>query len=282
MKTEVGKIYCETDYSVFKKLNTNRDVLAGRVNRLIASISKQYILNPIIVNEKMEIIDGQGRFEALKTLGLPIYYIVVSGIGREECMQLNKYNTKWTILDFAKSYASSGNSDYVMLLHTCESTGLSVSQVLRLANKAKASAKDGSRSLTPFERGELSFTEDDFLKVNYIASIANDIAEALVFTGRKNDAFYFSLTIMVDFGKYDHARMLKNCRRCRSSFALMAKVGDQLAEFERIYNYNVKSIQNRVFFTDYMRNRGYNIRDYSVSYSAYKDKNISSLKEATA
>lgn len=281
MREEVGKVYCETNYSAFKKLSINREVLSGRVNKLVASISKQYIFNPIIVNENMEIIDGQGRYEALKSLGLPIHYIMVPGIGINECIQLNNYNTKWSALDFAKSYASSGNPNYVMLLHTCDTTNLPLSKVLRIANKAKQGRKISGENgyLSPFERGELSFTEDDFLKVRYISILANEIAEALVFTGSKNNAFYYALTIMVDFDEYDHKRMLKNCRKCRSSFALMAKVSDQLAEFERIYNYNVKSIKGRIYFTDYMRNKGYNSQSYVFSHSAYKDKDISSLKE---
>ena len=37
-----------------------------------------FIKNPIVVNEKMEIIDGQGRFEVCKEKGLPIYYNIVN------------------------------------------------------------------------------------------------------------------------------------------------------------------------------------------------------------
>ena len=60
------------NYMKFQILKGNRNVSQSRVNKIIASINRVgYITNPIIVNEHMEVIDGQGRLEALKTLQLP-------------------------------------------------------------------------------------------------------------------------------------------------------------------------------------------------------------------
>ena len=53
---------------------------------------------------------------------------------------------------------------------------------------------------------------------------------------------------------------------------------DQLVEFERIYNYRSKK-GGRLYFSDYMRNRGENVRDYSKTYSPYNDTDVSTLKE---
>lgn len=61
-----AQVYEEKDYSKFKRLENNRDVTESRKEKLKASIASGEILNPIIVNEKMEIIDGQGRYEAKK------------------------------------------------------------------------------------------------------------------------------------------------------------------------------------------------------------------------
>ena len=62
-----------TKYKIFKKLLANREVTQTRVNNIIDSIQRVgYVTSPIIVNEKMEIIDGQGRLEALQELNLPV------------------------------------------------------------------------------------------------------------------------------------------------------------------------------------------------------------------
>lgn len=95
-----------SDYELFKGLDGNRYVIDRRKDKIKKSISEiGYLLNPIIVNEKMEIIDGQGRFKALSELGMPIYYIVQEGVGLEHCRYLNMYNEKWTVMDFIKSYS---------------------------------------------------------------------------------------------------------------------------------------------------------------------------------
>lgn len=84
------KVYTTSDYSIFAHLKENRDVKEQRVKKIRKSIdSVGYIRNPIIVNEKMEIIDGQGRFEVLKEKGYPVEFIIDEGIGVDECRAMN-------------------------------------------------------------------------------------------------------------------------------------------------------------------------------------------------
>ena len=111
--TITGNTFRTTDYAIFKRMEGNRSVLAYRVNRIIKSIKNNgYIHNPIIVNENYEVIDGQGRLEALKTLGLPVDYIMVPGIGKKECIALNAYSSPWTINDYINLYREDGNENY--------------------------------------------------------------------------------------------------------------------------------------------------------------------------
>lgn len=111
-----GKYYMTDDYSIFRELTGNRFVDRSRVQRIIKSIKEHgYITNPIIVNEKMEIIDGQGRFQALKELNMIVEYIISPGAGVAECIALNVYQKNWTALDYIKSYADQGMSDYKTL-----------------------------------------------------------------------------------------------------------------------------------------------------------------------
>ena len=105
-----------SDYLKFRILKGNRNVSSGRVNKIIASINRVgYITNPIIVNEHMEVIDGQGRLEALKTLQLPVDYIVVPGAGIDECISMNINQERWTVSDYIKSFAERGNENYQTL-----------------------------------------------------------------------------------------------------------------------------------------------------------------------
>ena len=50
-----------TDYSKFKLMPDNRDVDKKHVAELIINIRKRGQLQPILINEKWEVLDGQGR-----------------------------------------------------------------------------------------------------------------------------------------------------------------------------------------------------------------------------
>lgn len=114
---EIATVYRTSDLSMFKTLKGNRDVKENRKQALIESIDKHgYITNPIIVNEKYEVIDGQGRLSACKELGCPIDYVIVPNVGINECMVLNMNMKNWLTIDFVESYAKQGKEDYVNIL----------------------------------------------------------------------------------------------------------------------------------------------------------------------
>ena len=116
MYKKVGTVYSTTDYDSFAKLEGNRDVLENRKNLIKASIEERgWIRNPIVVNEKMQIIDGQGRFEALKELGLPIEYVISMGATIDDCIALNIKQKNWAYRDYVSCYAQMGNPNYVRL-----------------------------------------------------------------------------------------------------------------------------------------------------------------------
>ena len=89
------------DYSLFKKLDGNRDV--RKKNALVKSI-KEFDLtmySPIIVSDDFRIVDGQHRFEACKELNLPIYFIVMPTENAEKAMIiLNKCQSQWRNEEF--------------------------------------------------------------------------------------------------------------------------------------------------------------------------------------
>ena len=110
-------VYVTKAYDKFKRLTGNRDIPEDRISKIVESIQKVgWVRNPIVVNEKMEVIDGQGRLTALQRLGLPVEYIIAEGAGTEECIQMNMNMINWKLPDFIKSYAEQGNVNYQRLL----------------------------------------------------------------------------------------------------------------------------------------------------------------------
>lgn len=274
MAKEIGKIYEEKDYKKFKKLPDNRDVLSNRFDKLMASFSVKQILNPIIVNEKMQIIDGQGRFEVLKKLGRPIPYIIADGADSDDCKRMNRYNTKWSQLDFAKSYATGGNENYQNLLTACAKTNFPISRVTRLTNHGKSVAANKEPMI---ESGKLVFTLEDIDKAIAVKELILDIQDALNLGRRINDAFCVSIKIMSDFKGYNHSHMLMNCKKLKNEFSLISGIEGMLREFERVYNYRCP-VEQRLYFSDYMRNRGANARHYGeIQMNEYADISVQTL-----
>jgi hypothetical protein len=114
---EIATVYETENLEIFKTLAGNRDVKEKRKAKLIESIDKYgYITNPIIVNEKYEVIDGQGRLAACKELGVPISYIIVPNVGIKECQVFNMYGETWKVKDFIECYATRGSKDYQRIL----------------------------------------------------------------------------------------------------------------------------------------------------------------------
>lgn len=108
--------YETKDYDSFIKLEGNRPCLEHRVLKIKKSIEKNgYILCPITVNKSFQVIDGQGRIEALRRLNLPVHFVIDPDAGLAECVALNQANTAWTTEDFIYSHIQLGNKSYINL-----------------------------------------------------------------------------------------------------------------------------------------------------------------------
>ena len=115
MTKTVGSIYSTFDYSQFKTLQGNRNINEINVKRLVASFEKAYLLNPVLVNEKLQIIDGQHRFEAAQRMGLPINYIIAEKYSNNEVHLLNSNMRNWVKGDYLNAYCELGNENYILM-----------------------------------------------------------------------------------------------------------------------------------------------------------------------
>lgn len=110
------KTYITRDYSVFKYLSGNRDINLHNVNNIVKNVLENGLLPKIvIVNENMEVIDGQHRIEAFKQLNLPVEFQIRKGLGLKDCIAYNVSSKKWETVDYINSYAERGIDDYITL-----------------------------------------------------------------------------------------------------------------------------------------------------------------------
>ena len=72
----INKILETKDYHTFSFLKGNRAININHLNKLIKSIKEKDLKMPIIVNEKLQVLDGQHRLKAYQTLNLSMSYIM--------------------------------------------------------------------------------------------------------------------------------------------------------------------------------------------------------------
>ena len=126
------QVHQTTDYSKFKNIGGNRTKNLSHINRLKQSMSENYLFTVILVNEKLEIIDGQHRFEVIQELKLPLYYVIQEGYSLNEVHILNQNAKNWTNEDYLEGYCDLGYDDYLKFKLFKKSYKLTVSNCLSL------------------------------------------------------------------------------------------------------------------------------------------------------
>jgi hypothetical protein len=100
----VGYIYSTKEYSKFKIMPNNRKLVSKNLTKLRLELSEFGQIQPIVVNENFEIIDGQHRFEVLKELEFAVVYIINKGSGIGEVISTNSVNAIWQGFDFINTH----------------------------------------------------------------------------------------------------------------------------------------------------------------------------------
>ena len=233
----VGKIYEEEDYSKFHILEGNRDINHSR--KIYESIMEHGFFNvPILINENFEIIDGQGRFEALRQLGYPIRFVVEEGAGLDACRILNIQQTNWKPIDYIKSYASSGNEHYIRLEKLCKDNGdfLSPPEIVRIC---KSHFGGGSGISKLISSGLFTLNEEEYmsstLKFDYLRQFKGYVKTSKA-SGRKN-YIYEAISFCYDSPLIDDNRLLAKFERFSQSYLKgIVTFVDALNQIDKIYN----------------------------------------------
>lgn len=131
---ETPQIQKTRDYDIFKSVSFNREKNKRHIESIKKIILKENLLHlhPILVNEKMEVVDGQHRLEAAKDLGLEIFYIQ-DKISYEHILNSNLFQKKLVLEDVVKFYAlKDAIPSYIEFMEILGKTGLSPKSVIGL------------------------------------------------------------------------------------------------------------------------------------------------------
>ncbi len=156
MNLENMCVQMTTEYETIKHIVGNRLVNPSHVETLKISMTEKQLLIPAIVNEKMQVIDGQHRLQACIELDLPFYYVIVDGYGLEDVQRMNTNMKNWTTLDFMQTYLDlykAGHKEYVSYVRLNEfinkyniplNAGITISDFTKTDGIKDVSFKHGS------------------------------------------------------------------------------------------------------------------------------------------
>lgn len=236
------KIITTKDYSSFKTITGNRQVSDNHVKQLAASIAAQNLLpyNPILVNENMEVIDGQHRLLAAEQLGLEVAYVTVQGATIKVVQQLNAHQRQWNLKDYAESYASQGNQHYITLKHFYENHDMPVSISVWLLSKENW----GGGHMAQFKTGGFEVTSmeeayDVVAKIHLFHEHTNQQV-------RRSRGFVRAMRTCLRNPDVDWGRMKEKLGDYTKQIPAYESTRDYLRVLEDIYNYNNK-VRTRLY-----------------------------------
>ena len=239
-KKEVRQVYKTKDYQAFKFITGNRPVIKTHLAKLILSMKEEYIPVPIIVNEYLEIIDGQHRYFACKELDLDMHYIQIQGLRLKDVQRLNELMKAWTADAFMNCYcdlaldSDSGEyDDYVEYSEFKREYGYGHNETqTMLAGKTMFSGKLSD----DFRKGE--FKIDNIKKAKQIANQIREVSE--YYSGYKRRGFVIAIMKCLSNPEYDHKRFIAKLSYQTDKLTDFRHWQQYLTVIQDIYNYYAK------------------------------------------
>jgi hypothetical protein len=237
----VNTVQKTNDYTKFKTKQGNRELNQLHLKRLMHSVKDLDLLhaNPILVNERYEIIDGQHRFNVCQELKKPVYYIVVKGLGLREIQVLNANTKNWKSEDYIDGYCSMGMQEYCYLKNLLHTTKLGVTQLLALFT----SGQGGGSTMELLRNGNLKLPYKS--RGNTILQWIKELQK--YYPGADRRTFVIGLVIVYNIKGYSHEKMMQKIKYQSTKLVDCTNTKTYLALLEEIYNYKERNEKLRFF-----------------------------------
>lgn len=225
-----NKIYITKDYSIFKYVVGNRDIVNKHVKDLSGHIENRDLNIPIIVNEHMEVCDGQHRLEAYKALSLPVHYIVKEGLTLGDIRKLNSVNRKWTMHEYMMSHCKLESKHYLTLEWFVRTYEFSVSDSIAMLNgKGYYSGFD----ITEFKEG--NFVVHDLEKAKETASSIHKVGD--YFEHYRKKSFIHAMISVCNDPQFVWSHFANKLSNFSGVLKNQGSRNDFILNIEKLYNY---------------------------------------------
>lgn len=233
-----------TDYKKFKLLIDNRQTARTHINKLKDAINKNpeiMKVQPILVNEKYEIIDGQHRFVAASELGLPIHYTQVYGLDISTARDMNVMQRRWGVDDYAYSYAKAGNVHYKAFNEYRREYPSMSASVLQTILAGQTNDLYGD-----FRKGDFVVKRDEE-DTRWILEQLDTIKEVTMNEMPISKPFVVGFLTALSKEDFQPEEFMRNLKRKPEQFHRTATVRDALRMLEDIHNFGKSTNLIRIY-----------------------------------
>ena len=176
------KVMMTTDYKKFTYIGGNRIVGDGHMKKLSQSILKTGTnVQPIIVNTKFELIDGQHRLGGCQEAGMPVSYIVMDLPMTKEALmiELNINSKNWTGKDYLEHGVAKGVLGYKEIHDMQEKYQIGIEAVNRLCGVSSSHIRNQEEVKVPMRLEMMAQAVSDF-RAEYYAITNNKMRKTLI------------------------------------------------------------------------------------------------------
>lgn len=236
------KTYITEDYDEFELMPGNRNIDPRHVTSLKNQILKLGNLIdkfPIVVNEKMQVLDGQHRLQALKELGEPVVYEIREGLSIDDVRNINTTHKNWSWRDYAISFSDLGNENYTRLLNLYNYFGYGYSVLMAFAG----GTVDRRRSSNFYDGSfELKDQNKTFRKLKQLKEYEEIIRPDAQYTIPRDLALAFNDVMKVE--GFDHDRMKHKLEKFgKTRLHIIRGKTEYVRALEEIYNNRVNEAE---------------------------------------
>lgn len=238
----MNKVQSTTNYGKFRKVRGNRVINRRYLSKLAESIQENNLLpqNPIIVNERMQVLDGQHRLKIAKLLSFPIHYTVVKTGSLKEVQMLNTNVRQWTANDFLESYVSLGNKDYIQLKEFSESNDISIANSLALLTGGNYSGYGQRQRLEDFRSGDFKANHKEY--ANKFAKKLVDVSKYLE-EGVVNHREFIKALEKTYTSGYTHDYLMEKLKKSKARIKRSVNFKEYIRDLEDVISFRTRSIK---------------------------------------
>lgn len=237
---EARMVYETRDYKAFSFITGNRNINNSHLENLRKSMTEMLIPIPIVVNEKLQIIDGQHRYMVCKEEGWTLTFIQIKGLALTHVQKINELMKVWTAEAFMHCYCDLAletedgeYDDYVEYREFKRKYGFGHNETQAiLTNQRMFSGNLSDR----FRNG--SFKINDLKKATHVAERITDVGK--YYQGYKRRGFVIAMLHCFATPEYDHDRFLSKLSYQTYKLSDQSNYKQYLQIAQDIYNYHAR------------------------------------------